>query len=277
MRQQMKSLLQIVALIFAGMAPTLAAAQGAPTVTIDDQLRAQYTLVKMGADSSGPSVVEPGTVLAIQKGGILGVPYRDVSIVPTRYQDGAMHSPNTMMMKGIGKMFSKASLSQEQTTRLFQAGEKVYPSRIEVNAPKDKVTLGIIACDSCNNTNPPTYYKADVVFQFAKGYMATANAGQIEDQIAQVFTIDDSGGNQNGGGQGGNGDQGGQGNQAGGQQQQPQQPPAPPQEIKMGQTTDEVTAILGQPDKIVTLPTKKLYIYKDMKVTFVKGKVSDVQ
>ena len=275
MRQRMKSLVQFAVLLLVGMAPRLVAAQGAPTVSIDDQLRAQYNLVKMGADSSGPAVVEAGTILDIQKGGILGVPYKDVSIVPTRYQDGAMHSPNSMMMKGIGKMFSKANLTQEQSTRLFQVGEKVYPSRIEVNVPKDKVTLGVISCDSCNNVNPPTYYKADVVFQFAKGYLATANAGQVEDVIAQVFTIDDNGGDQNGN-QGGNNDQG-QGNQAGGPQQQQQQPPAPPQEIKLGQTTDEVVAILGQPEKIVTLGAKQLYIYKDMKVTFMKGKVSDVQ
>jgi hypothetical protein len=38
-----------------------------------------------------------------------------------------------------------------------------------------------------------------------------------------------------------------------------------------------VIAAFGQPDKIVNLGAKKLYIYKDMKVTFVGGKVSDVQ
>ena len=281
MRQRIRSLAGTAALLLVGAVPALQA-QGAPTVSLDDQLRAQYQLVKMGADSNGPSVVEPGTLLDIQKGGILGVPYKDVSIVPTKYQDGSMHSPNTMMMKGIGKMFSKANLSQEQSTRLFQVGEKVYPSRIEVNVPKDKVTMGIIACDACNNVNPPTYYKADVVFQFAKGYLATANAGQIEDVIAQVFTIDDGGGDQNGGGNGsgnGGGNGGGQYDQnaqnGGGQQQQ--QPPPPPQEIKLGQSIDDVVGMLGQPEKIVNLGAKQLYIYKDMKVTFVKGKVTDVQ
>jgi hypothetical protein len=42
-------------------------------------------------------------------------------------------------------------------------------------------------------------------------------------------------------------------------------------------TEDQVTAAFGQPDKIVDLGAKKLYIYKDMKVTFLDGKVSDVQ
>jgi len=35
--------------------------------------------------------------------------------------------------------------------------------------------------------------------------------------------------------------------------------------------------MLGQPSKIVNLGAKQIYIYKDMKITFVKGKVTDVQ
>jgi len=58
------------------------------------------------------------------------------------------------------------------------------------------------------------------------------------------------------------------------------QPPAPqtaPQSIQLGQTIDQVVAILGQPDKTVNLGLKQIYVYKDLKVTFVNGKVSDVQ
>ena len=36
---------------------------------------AQYKLVKMGSDSNGPTVIEEDTVLDIQKGGVLGVPW----------------------------------------------------------------------------------------------------------------------------------------------------------------------------------------------------------
>jgi hypothetical protein len=42
-------------------------------------------------------------------------------------------------------------------------------------------------------------------------------------------------------------------------------------------TPDQVEAALGKPDKKVTLGPKQIYIYKDMKVTFKDGKVSDVQ
>lgn len=250
--------------------PALAAAQGGNTVSLADQLSAQYTMVKMGADSSGPAVVEPGTILAIQKGGILGVPYKDVTLVPTKYQDGQMHTPNNLMMKGIGSMFKKANLSQEQTTRLFQVGEKVYPSRLAVDTAHDKVTMDIIACDACNNTNPTTFYKSEVVFQFAKGSLANPNVPQVEDTIAQVFTVDNGDNGQQGGGNGND-----QGNQGGGGQQQQQQ--AEPQTIQLGQSIDDVTNALGKPEKIVNLGAKQIYVYRDLKITFVKGKVTDVQ
>ena len=59
------------------------------------------------------------------------MPYSDVSIVPTKYQDGKIQTPNSLMMKGIGHAFSRLGTSKQQTTHLFQVGEKVYPSRIE--------------------------------------------------------------------------------------------------------------------------------------------------
>jgi len=45
----------------------------------------------------------------------------------------------------------------------------------------------------------------------------------------------------------------------------------------LDKTADQVVAGLGQPDKVVDLGGKKIYIYKDLKITFVDGRVSDVQ
>lgn len=54
-------------------------------------------------------------------------------------------------------------------------------------------------------------------------------------------------------------------------------PAAPPAQISAGQSIDEVTGILGPPKNIVDLGAKKIYVYKDMKITFKGGKVTDVQ
>jgi hypothetical protein len=59
----------------------------------------------------------------------------------------------------------------------------------------------------------------------------------------------------------------------------PPPPPAdtPPPTIALGQTVDQVTASFGQPTRVAKLGAKSIYYYKDMKVTFTNGKVSNVQ
>jgi hypothetical protein len=62
----------------------------------------------------------------------------------------------------------------------------------------------------------------------------------------------------------------------------PVQPaPAPatrgPQVIALGQTPEQVIAMKGQPINKVAYPTKTVYVYPDMKITFQHGKLTDVQ
>ena len=52
---------------------------------------------------------------------------------------------------------------------------------------------------------------------------------------------------------------------------------AGPVTISLGQTIEQVMAIQGDPQKIVDLGAKKIYVYSDIKITFTDGKVSDVQ
>jgi len=286
MRQKIEMAVRVAALIAVGITPCLVVAQDLPAVSLEDQLKAQYTLVKMGSDSGGDAIVAEGTVLVIKKDGILSVPYGDRPVA-TKYQDGTVRSPSASTMGARGSLMGR--VGKQQTPRLFQVGERVYPSKIAVNLPKDQVTIGIIACDSCNNVSPATFYKADVVFQFPKGALATTSLSQVEDTIAELLNIDDSPGDQ-GVGQGGNvkGADNGNANANSNEQQvanpgggvgqaQQQAPPPEPQQIEKGQTPDQVRAVLGQPDKVVNFGSKQIFIYKDLKVTFLNGKVSDVQ
>ncbi len=54
-------------------------------------------------------------------------------------------------------------------------------------------------------------------------------------------------------------------------------PGAQPATISLGQTIDQVTAILGQPSQVVDLGAKKIYVYPSLKITFSNGQVADVQ
>lgn len=249
----------------AGWLVGMAAAQ-APT--LQEQLNAQYKLVKMHADSGGMGVVDPGTLLSVQKGGILGVPWKALALCPAKFENNNLH-PSAGFCANMMKNVSQ----------YFRTGEKVYPLKIEVNADKAKISFQVVACDSCNGVNPPTAMKGEVVFQFAKGYLEKANAGEIEDLIGQVFPISNDDQQAQGGG---DSDQGQSAQQP---QQQPPQRQAPPtqssqgqpQTVQMGMTTDQVQNVLGQPDKIFNLGAKQIYVYKDVKVTFLNGKVADVQ
>ena len=279
MRYKIQMPVLIVMLIMVGVTPGLLSAQ----VSLADQLNAQYNLVKMGEDSNGAAVIDAGTILNIKKGGILSVPYSDQSGgMATKYQDGAVHTPNALGMKARGSLLGH--FGKTQTTQFFQVGNKVYPTKIQVNADKDQVVMGIVSCDSCNNISPTTFYKADVVFQFNKGQLAKMSAPQVEDAIAGLLAIDEGGdqqgGNDQGGNNGGGNDQGGGGggggNGGGGGQAQNQAPPEPAQ-IEKGMTPDQVKNAIGVPDKIINLGAKQIYVYKDIKVTFMGGKVSDVQ
>jgi hypothetical protein len=278
MRQH--SSIPVAAAIF--VAIVLASVASAQAPTLQEQLIAQYKLVKMGSDTSGYSVIDKGTLLEIKKGGILGVPYGDNNVPACHYENGTVKGPSGVAMLGRKSIMGK--FGKEQTTHLFASGDKVYPMKVEVNVAKDTVSLGIVACDTCNKTDPPTYNKAQVVFQFPKGSLANANAGSVEDTIGQLLAVTDESQDQAQGGQdqGQQGDQGGGaqaggGQGGGGQQAQQDQPQAEPAEIKLGMTMGEVETALGKPDRKANLGAKQIYYYKDMKITFKDGKVSDVQ
>jgi hypothetical protein len=228
--------------------------------TLQADLEKQYTLTKMGTDSTGDVVVSAGKVLVLQKGGVLGVPYNNMVFCPSHYQDGTLKPPNTMCKLSVAKV-----------SKYINSGEKVYVTHIEVIPKDEKVIFSIVECDSCNNVQSASQMKSQIVFHYPKGYLeGGADAGQVADVVGQVLADDTS---------------------AGDQQQQaaaPQQdaapaaapapaPAAPPASVQMGMTPDQVVGILGQPDKIVNLGAKQLYIYKDLKVTFMNGKVTDAQ
>lgn len=247
---------KLVVSLSAMLACSAAVAQTAAPVSLQDQLNAQYKLAKVGRATGVWAVVEPGTVLQIQKGGIAGVPPKSVALCPAKFEGGNLKGPSGLCTAMLGA----------QNVRYLEVGEKVYPVKLDVNLGKDKITLAIFECDSCNGVTGPSSYRSEVIFQFPKGYLATANPSQIEDTIGQVFSVSSSEPPQNQSAQ-----------NAGEQTQPPEQAQPEPQTIHLGQTIDQVVSAIGKPDKIVDLGAKQIYVYKDLKVTFSNGKVSDVQ
>jgi len=54
-------------------------------------------------------------------------------------------------------------------------------------------------------------------------------------------------------------------------------PPAASATIAVGQTQKQVIEALGNPQRVIKMNGREIYVYKDLEVTFVKGKVTDVQ
>jgi hypothetical protein len=52
---------------------------------------------------------------------------------------------------------------------------------------------------------------------------------------------------------------------------------APPIKLSVGMTIDQVKAAMGDPVSIAEVGTKVIYVYKDFKITFVNGKVSNIE
>jgi hypothetical protein len=245
----------------ATLACSLAAAQNSAPPSIAEQLQAQYKLAKLKRDANGNVVVAEGTVLAIQKEGIMAVPLTNpLNPCASTYEGGKLKAPGFLCQVGAGVV-------EVQTTNLA-VGQQAYPAIIAVDSKKDMVKFMVVACAGCNGNDPPTYYKATVDFKFPKGLLATGDASQVEDTIGQVFAIDTSA--------------------AAAQGQDVQAAPAPapaasaapapePVNVQQGQTIAEVEQALGKPLKILTTSKKVIYVYHDLKVTFTNGRVADVQ
>ena len=248
----------------------LAAAAGAQTsVTLQEQLDAQYRVAKMAG--GGTVVVEAGTVLVVQKAGVKAMPFNAIPKCPAKFEDNTLHL-------ATGFFCTSAMALQNY----FQKGDKVYPLKMEVNPGKEKIVFRVVACDECNGANPPTGFKGDVEFEFPKGYLEKASAGEIEDTIGQVFAISnddqqqDQANAQDSGQPAAMSQLAGDSQQAASQQSPPQRQ-VEPQTVQLGMTIDQVRSTLGKPDKVFNLGAKTIYVYKDVKVTFIDGKVNDVQ
>jgi curli biogenesis system outer membrane secretion channel CsgG len=176
--------LQILAVVGAGIIPWVSAHAQGGADSLEGQIAAQYKLTKLGTDSSGTSVIEEGTVLVIKKGGILSVTQADAGPLPNTVKDGDVQGPSAALVK------------TKKNTKFLPVGEKVYVSKVVVSRKDSKVTLDIVECDSCNSVSTPSFRKAQVVFQYPKGYLDGADSGQVSDVISQVLAPDAAGAGQ---------------------------------------------------------------------------------
>jgi len=265
---RMKSIGSLLALVL-GMN---VAVQAQSKAAIETKLTGQYTLTQPTADLT--DIVTAGSILVLKRGNIMMTPISTSNPYSNTYKDGRI----TQNVLGKLARFGPPGTPQPNL-RTFVPGEKMWVTKIECH--DDGVVFSLYT-----DAYADIRYKATLKFPFDKK-ASMPSADDMSRVVGEVFSVQAA-------------------DNGGGQQQQaapaaappapvpapapapemapiaPPPPPAdepaaPPKELKIGMTKDQVTASFGQPQKVVKLGTKEIYVYPDLKVTFVNGKVTDVQ
>jgi hypothetical protein len=258
---------------------------------VQQKLESKYALTTINAEGV---VVIPGVTLTLMKDGLTaGATYACAN----DYKDGHIALAGTSKacvprkpsrFLPVPVPFTISGGAGAQAIRPFVRGEKLYVTKIEV---KD-----IVAFSLTSDAIKYLTYKAEIRFQSPKG--ATLDFAQVDQMIAEVFTIGPPDNQQQAGPPPAPQSQSPALPEIAPPPPPPDQagPPGPPggtvgtgpvagtvgatpQTLSIGLTFDQVVAILGQPSTVADLGSKKIYTYRNpnLKITFVDGKVTDVQ
>jgi hypothetical protein len=258
----------------------------APQADLTQQVRASYPETVM--DASGLKVLKPGSTLVIQMEGVMANPTKLGPFANTFAEGQFIHTESKTEKAA---RFGIAIPQKKHDERPVAKDAKVYLLGTEF-AP-DTISFTVQTCGDCDpKAVDPGYqsYRAKVTFKFVHGALAVTDLKHVQQNIEQVFKFADAGAPADSA----------QAQPAAaapapatGQASPPPPPPpaqdaqqfapiappaAPPvtRTLKLGMTIQEVKDAFGEPANIVDLGAKVIYMYKDKKVTFVDGKVSDV-
>jgi hypothetical protein len=259
--------------------PEVAPAAQNSLAEIKQALDARYPPTAVTPD--GKDIVTPGAVLTLKKSGLIAVDVSSRNLYQNTYQNGRISQRSSMIKaKRVWEKLPAATPTGGGAERDFVSGEKVWVTGIEI---KETGVVFNLLTDPYQGTR----YEATLRFPFLKDSPPAVNG--VTAMVAEVFDVPQS--------------------EAAGQRTTNaviatphsttaatgprlssgavMAAPSPPQvkaaasdqptQIAVGQTIDEVVAAMGQPIRIVDLTTKKIYVYKDLKITFKAGKVADVQ
>jgi hypothetical protein len=280
----MRTITFATALITGLLSPSLFAdwQDQAPKGSLINQLQATYPLTIM--DATGYKVSKPGTTFEIQLDGIQANPMKSPPFQNT-FEDGqVVAGGHSLLSKGLPGGFRKSPFAAPPRT--LAAKEKAY--LVNMEAKNDAVIFTLQTCGTCDPAAVDPSHKpfvASISFKFIKGFLATTNLKQLKDAISVLLLVPDAAATDTA-----------QTPPAAQQQQTqaapppppdppaqkfdaiapPPPPPAAPVNLAIGLTIDQVVAQLGQPLNTVVQGDKQIYLYKEWKVTFMKGKISDV-
>ena len=232
---------------------------------LQKRLDGLFKLTHMTADNS--DIVTAGSVLVLRKDGLLMCSVQAKVPITNSYKGDKLSAGKFAWALALG-MAQPGVQVDSIPMRQFVAGEKFWLTAIL--AEKSGVMLRVVS-DPFQDVR----YYAQLSIPFNKKAMPSDD--EILKSVAEIVSSDSS--------------------QEAAQPPQNTPPPptqapmqpiappppptdapaAPPKSIKLGQTKDQVVAILGAPQKTAAVGEKEILYYPDMKIILVKGKVTDVQ
>ena len=251
---RLEHILQVA--IFIALAPLAAAQDQHSKGSILQRLEARYVPTQTNDDKS--DITTAGSILTLKKDNLILVGMSSGSVCPNTYKDGRI-TQGTLAKLTCGRAIAVAGQAKR---KVFLEGQKLWVTNIEV---KDNGVVFALYTDAYDGER----FIATLTFPFAKGSLPAPE--EVETLVAEVFATDSSA-------------QPAPAEQKPVRQEgpppaieAPPPPPAEPKSVNLGMTIEQVVANIGQPQTIVKLGTKQIYAYKDLKVTFVNNKVTDVK
>jgi hypothetical protein len=234
---------------------------------IQRKLESEYQLTKTTDDKS--DIVTAGSVLVLHKDKVLMVAATSAANpCMNTYKDGKVIAGKAC---GAGEKLRRfpgfshvPGGGSAPATRNFVSGEKFWVTKIDV---KDN---GIVFDFFTDADDQGIRYKGALTIPFGA---LTPTPDEAVKLVAEVITVAPSEDKD------AKADKGPA--QAPASAEAPpaaiEAPPPPPVEVTVGQTPEQVVAMLGEPTKKAKVGTKDIYFYKDVKIIFINGRVSDIQ
>jgi len=201
----------------------------------------KITAVYAQADRSAwnlENVKAGGTVMMLTQDGALGSLSTDSRYYGTDIKDGKISTEGAPMGRN---------------SRILKKGERVFLTSVKVMEYQgsDVLRLFILTADAFerleSGNTTMRRYKGSLDYFFPGGYLQSADFAEVKKAINAVVVAES------------------------------EYQDAGAATVSLGMTPAQVESVLGKPSKIVDLGSKKMFVYSDMKVTFVDGKVTDVQ
>jgi hypothetical protein len=248
-------------------------ASGPPSGVVS-AIEKKYVVTETTGD--GEQITKDGTTMAMKCAGVYSLPTSAFVKPDIKVVDGKVQKLNP---------FLSATMSN-QGAHVLQTGDKVYITKIESkgDSKNDELKFTLLTVDSLDvkNSDAKKKFQATVSFKFKKGYLDEAPPDDVEQTIEAVLAPDTGSDDAKGGDNTAAAPAPAKAAAAPPARVAPAAPvaaapAAPPPTISIGESSTEVLQAMGMPLQMIDLGKKKTYVYKDMKITFVNDKVSDMQ